>query len=136
MRGTLHFDGGGQAPGPISFAFVLERPGCKPIERANTRATGTNNTAEYHALVTGLAAAFDAGVTHLDIVGDSKLVVEQVNDRWRVRHAGLVGLHSEALWWLAKFESWTLRHAPRELNTRADLLARRALEGRLAVEAA
>jgi ribonuclease HI len=130
MFGTLHFDGGGQAPGPISGGTVIERPGYDDDEDSFKITEGTHNQGEYHALNHGLTRALQLGVTHLTAYGDSKLVVEQVGGRFRCKNAGLEPLLATAHGLLSRFESCELTHIPREENARADALSTAALKGR------
>ncbi len=46
----------------------------------------TNNVAEYHGLLRGLEAAVEMGADDVDFYMDSKLVVEQMNGRWKIKH--------------------------------------------------
>jgi ribonuclease HI len=130
MRAVLHFDGGGQAPGPISVAVVLEREGREPVEWSCRFDEGTNNVAEYQALRHGLALARALGVTDIEAFGDSKLVVEQVNGRWKCKQQGLRPLLAACQFHLDHFASWELSHVRREDNAHADRIARAALEGK------
>lgn len=59
---------------------------------------------------------------------DSKLVVEQISARWKVRDAKLAPYRDEAQALLARFSKWSARHVPREQNGRADALANEALD--------
>jgi ribonuclease HI/probable phosphoglycerate mutase len=126
---TLRFDGGGQAPGPISGGVVLELDWIDdPVEDTFFAPEGTHNEAEYRALILGLDKAREYGVTHLTIYGDSRLIVEQVNERYRVRKVNLLPLHALAMDHLSAFEEWELTHVRRQENTRADALASAALK--------
>ena len=87
---------------------------------------GTHNTAEYQALILGLTTAYANGVTEVQVFGDSMLVVEQVNGRWKVNDDRLRGLCADARAWLARFDSWAVTHVRREDNTHADQLGREA----------
>jgi len=135
-------------PGPASLGAVLI-----DASRADARdpgATGdasiseylgvqTNNVAEYTGVVRALALAERLGADEVDLLLDSKLIVEQLAGRWRVRDAKLAPLHAEARRYLAGFRRWTARHVPRAQNGAADALANEAIdrvraEGPAAVE--
>jgi ribonuclease HI len=90
----------------------------------------TNNVAEYHGLIGGLAAARDVGADSVIVRMDSKLVIEQMRGRWRVRHADIVPLAARARKRLDEFESVDLQWVRRESNYRADGLANAALDGK------
>ena len=92
----------------------------------------TNNVAEYTALILGLEEAARRDITELDIRLDSKLVVEQVLGRWKVRAPHLAPLRDRARLLLAGFRSVDVRHVPREQNTIADELSNRAIDERVA----
>ena len=70
-----------------------------------------------HGLRTILRELEDAGrdpdAMSVTVLSDSKLVVEQVSGRWKVRHEGLRPLHGEALLLLSRFRSWRLQWQPR-----------------------
>jgi ribonuclease HI len=126
MKARISFDGGGQAPGPTVAAAVVELDDGTAHERTRRYRTGTHNTAEYHALSLGLEAALALGVRRVQVQGDSRLVVEQVNGRSKVKNAKLRELHSHACALLDRFEEWELTHVPRAQNRRADELGRRS----------
>jgi histidinol-phosphatase len=88
----------------------------------------TNNFAEYTAVVLALGLARRLGAEEVELVLDSKLVVEQLHGRWKVRHPALAGLHADAQRLLADFRRWSARHEPRASNHAADALANLALD--------
>lgn len=88
----------------------------------------TNNEAEYRALIEGLKTAREWNPDRLDVYLDSKLVVEQINDRYRIKATELIPLHREAKELLAHFPSWTVQHVEREQNRGADYLANQAID--------
>ena len=88
----------------------------------------TNNVAEYTALLLALQEAHRLGATDIDLRLDSKLIVEQLHGRWRVKDAKLRPLWTEARQLLAGFVRWDARHEPRATNRAADALANLALD--------
>jgi ribonuclease HI len=88
----------------------------------------TNNVAEYAGVVLALRAAHRLGAEEADLLLDSKLIVEQLNGRWRVKDAKLAGFHREAMQHLGRFRRWSARHEPRARNHAADALANLALD--------
>jgi ribonuclease HI len=88
----------------------------------------TNNYAEYTAVVLALEKAQALGAREVELVLDSKLAVEQLAGRWKVKHAGLRPLHARAQELLAGFDRWAARHEPRAANHAADALANLALD--------
>ncbi len=88
----------------------------------------TNNVAEYTGVVRALELATRLGAAEVDLLLDSKLIVEQLAGRWRVKDAKLARLHAEARRQLAGFLRWTARHVPRAQNAAADALANEAID--------
>jgi len=75
-----------------------------------------------------LARALELGVTHLEVRMDSELVVRQMTGVYRVKNAGLKPLFDEAGRLARRFDRFGIAHVRRELNTRADACANRALD--------
>jgi ribonuclease HI len=98
-------------------------------ERAERIGEATNNVAEYRALLAGIELAAAHGATELELVGDSELVVRQVEGRYKVKDATLRELHAEVKRALTGFDAWTIRHVRREHNAEADRLVNAALDG-------
>jgi ribonuclease HI len=88
----------------------------------------TNNEAEYHALIEGLKAVRDWKPDRIEAYLDSKLVVEQMNDRWRIKAPELQPLHRQAKELLREFPEWKIEHVEREKNRGADHLANMAID--------
>ena len=124
-------------PGPASLGALLvdaARPDARdplaPPDATISEFLGvqTNNVAEYMAVVRalGLAARLQAAEVHLLL--DSKLIVEQLAGRWRVKDAKLAPLHAECRRLLGGFGRWTAKHVPRAENSAADALANEAID--------
>ncbi|CAH0485695.1 unnamed protein product [Peronospora farinosa] len=90
----------------------------------------TNNTAEYTALLIGLRAAADHGVTRLRVDGDSILVIRQVRGIFATRSTRLWRLRNAVKAEIAHLECVTLHHKDRQSNGHADRLANEALDRR------
>jgi ribonuclease H / adenosylcobalamin/alpha-ribazole phosphatase len=84
--------------------------------------------AEYTAVVRALALADELGARAVDLLLDSKLIVEQVNGRWKVKDAKMIPLHAEAKALLARFSRWSATHVPRAQNKQADALCNEAID--------
>ena len=127
---TLFADGAARGnPGPAAAGFVLDDPaGKERVARGIALGVATNNVAEYKALVAGLAAALDLGVSELAVRMDSELVVRQMKGVYRVKNEGLKPLFQEARALSLRFRSFAIEHVRRELNSRADAAANRALD--------
>jgi ribonuclease HI len=130
-RFTVNVDGGARGnPGPAAIGVVLRDGGGEVLkEVGETIGEATNNVAEYRALLRGIELAAEHGATDLELVGDSELVVRQVEGRYKVKNAGMKELHEEAKRALRGFDSWSIRHVRRENNADADRLVNEALDG-------
>jgi ribonuclease H / adenosylcobalamin/alpha-ribazole phosphatase len=121
---TIHFDGGGQSPGPVTAACTVELSDGSYDEDVERFDQGTHNTAEWHALILGLRLALKHGERHVVVKGDSMLVVKQINREWKTKNAALRSLRTQAEELLALFESSRVEWIPRKENRRADKLGR------------
>jgi probable phosphoglycerate mutase len=98
-------------------------------ERAAAIGVATNNVAEYRGLIAGLSAALEIDPTaQLEVRMDSKLVVEQMSGRWKVKHPDMRALASEAAALVARFPKVGFTWVPREQNAAADALANAAMD--------
>ena len=89
----------------------------------------TNNVAEYSGLLAGLrAAAKLAPGADTEVRMDSKLVVEQMSGRWKIKHPDLRSLATQASEAARALGRVTYTWVPRERNTDADLLANKAMD--------
>jgi len=88
----------------------------------------TNNVAEYTGVVRALELAAELGASEVHLLLDSKLIVEQLAGRWRVKGAKLIPLWANARQTLAGFTRWSAAHVPRAENSVADALANEAID--------
>jgi ribonuclease HI len=130
-RLTVNVDGGARGnPGPAAIGVVVRDSEGEVIEERGERiGRATNNVAEYKALLLGIEVAAAHGAEHLDLVGDSELIVRQVEGRYKVKDATMKELHAEVKKALAGFDSWAIHHVRREKNADADRLVNAALDG-------
>jgi ribonuclease HI len=131
MKVIVHVDGGARGnPGPAAAASVLSDPSGEVLdEHAHLLGEVTNNVAEYRALLLGLERARALGATEVEVVNDSELVAKQVQGLYKVKHAAMRPLHSQAMAALREFERWSIRSVPRAQNAHADALVNAALDG-------
>jgi len=110
-------------PGPMAIgASIQDETGKELATVSELFGDGTNNIAEYRAVLAGLEKAKSLGATEIEARIDSKLAVEQLNGRYKVKNERLKALHAQAIELLSNFQS-TVMHVPREQNQRADELA-------------
>ncbi len=79
-------------------------------------------------MIEALKLAHRLGAARVDLFLDSKLIVEQLHGRWRVKDAKLAPLHAEAKQLLGNLRLWSATHVPRAQNATADRLANEALD--------
>ncbi|MFD7263865.1 bifunctional RNase H/acid phosphatase [Streptomyces sp. NPDC059874] len=128
---VVEADGGSRGnPGPAGYGAVVLDPatGETLAERAEFIGVATNNVAEYKGLIAGLKAARElASDARVLVRMDSKLVVEQMSGRWKIKHPDMRPLAAEA----AKIfpaSQVTYEWIPREKNKHADRLANEAMD--------
>ena len=128
---TVNVDGGARGnPGPAAIgAVVRDSSGEVLQERGERIGRATNNVAEYRALLLGIELAAALGASELELIGDSELIVRQVEGRYKVKDATMRGLHAQVKQALEPFERWSIRHVRREHNADADRLVNAALDG-------
>jgi ribonuclease HI len=127
---TVNVDGGARGnPGPAAIAAVVRDAGGEVVvERGERIGRATNNVAEYRALLLGIELAAELGAEELELVGDSELIVRQVEGRYKVKHADMKELHAQVKKALVPFGSWSIRHVKRAQNADADALVNQALD--------
>ncbi len=130
MKAKLYTDGGSRGnPGPAAYAFVLEADDGTVLDAlGETIGVATNNVAEYSALVAGLERAAEAGVTELEVVSDSELVVKQMRGEYKVKNKALQDLFLEASRLARSIRRVTYTAVRREHNELADSLVNEALD--------
>ena len=121
-------------PGHASYGAVIRNmnTGEVVVELAAVLGHATNNVAEYRGLVAGLTevAQLDPNAI-VEVRMDSKLVVEQMSGRWKIKHPDMRDLAIQARE-ILPFGNVTYTWIPREDNKHADALANEALDTHLA----
>jgi ribonuclease H / adenosylcobalamin/alpha-ribazole phosphatase len=130
-RFIVEADGGSRGnPGPAAYGAVVRdaETGQVLAERAEYIGIDTNNVAEYRGLIAGLTAAqeIDPDAT-VEARLDSKLVVEQLSGRWKIKHPSMRPLALRARE-IMPVDRVTYTWVPRERNKHADRLANEALD--------
>jgi probable phosphoglycerate mutase len=131
-RFVIEADGGSRGnPGPAGYGAVVKDPdGHVLAEAAESIGIATNNVAEYRGLIAGLNSLLALGVEGepIEVRMDSKLVIEQMAGRWKVKHEGLRPLALEAAALARRFRVTAWKWIPRERNKHADRLANEAMD--------
>ena len=138
LRVVVEADGGARGnPGPAGFGALVRDASTGEVlaERLGALGVATNNVAEYAGLIAGLTAAAELGAEDVEVRMDSKLVVEQMSGRWKIKHPGLRPLAAQAANLVRQFGSVRFTWVPRERNRRADALANAAMDGKEAPSA-
>ena len=125
-------------PGPASSGaalYDLARPDARDPAAAPDATISeflghqTNNVAEYTGVVRAVELARDLGAERVELLLDSKLIVEQLHGRWRVKDPKLLPLWQAALRRLRGLPGgWTAVHVPRAQNGAADALCNQAID--------
>jgi len=125
----IQFDGAAiPNPGRMGIGAVLLQDD-RIVDQISRKlpGVGTNNIAEYSALLAALDRASELGWRRVVIEGDSRLVVNQVSGRWRINQEHLKRLQVMVLKRLDAFDFYQINWIPREKNALADELSSRVL---------
>ena len=124
----MNIDGASRGnPGLAGIGVVIIKDNLRIAEYKEFIGKNTNNQAESTALKKALqiASAFDDEIT---VLSDSQLVVNQRNNKYKVRSKQLKIIYREISNLERHFKIVTYKHIPREKNEDADLLANRAID--------
>lgn len=129
---TIFSDGGSRGnPGPASIGVVIDIDG-KIQELSEYIGEGTNNMAEYTAVIHGLewvSANIQDSDIFIDFFLDSQLVVEQLNGNYKMKNEGLKPLFWQIRELIIKLGGKvTFSYIPRAQNAEADRLVNKALD--------
>lgn len=131
MRLIVEADGGSRGnPGVAAGGAVVAdgATGTPLVEVGVWVGHASNNVAEYHGMIAGLEAAFDLDEDAVVLVRmDSKLVVEQMSGRWKIKHPDMQKLAQQARELIAG-KNVTFEWVPRAVNKRADAAANESMD--------
>jgi broad specificity phosphatase PhoE/ribonuclease HI len=137
-RLVVEADGGSRGnPGPAGYGALVRDAvtGQVLAEVAEALGHATNNVAEYRGLIAGLRAAAELAATaSVEVRMDSKLVVEQMSGRWKIKHPDMKPLALAARELAAGFSAVRYTWVPRARNAHADRLANEAMDAAAAGE--
>ena len=104
-------------------AVLLTMEGRKIAQLSAHIGVATNNIAEYTALIECLKMAQRMGVRSLFVLGDSELMVKQMNGLYKIKNVDILHKVREAKALTAGFSRFTISHIVREHNGLADALS-------------
>ena len=125
MKLEAYIDGGSRG-NPGEAGVGVHFPGVVRI--AEYLGTGTNNYAEYSALLAALRFAVFSRCDELHVHADSELVVKQINGEYQVKNESMKLLYDCAKRWIGLIPRFSIHHVHRELNKEADKLANLAMD--------
>ena len=128
---VIEADGGSRGnPGVAAYGLVIRDDRAEVVfSDAQVIGHATNNVAEYRGLIAGLEwlqLHANAGAD-VQVRLDSKLVIEQMAGRWRIKDSKLASLAERARQAAAGFDV-DYQWVPREQNADADALLNAALD--------
>ena len=125
----IFFDGSSHGnPGPSGIGIIVFDESGRILDKfSRFIGFGTNNEAEYRALIEALRKAMQLGAEKVELYSDSELVVNQIKGVYSVKDEKLKRLHLKCVELLKNFKEYEISYVPRELNAEADRLANEAI---------
>ena len=114
-------------PGPMGIGIVIYKDKFRIEELSEYIGQGTNNMAEYTAVVRALETVHEIGGLDIHIKSDSQLIVRQLNGQYKVKDPKLIPL-KKRIDTLCKGLKVKFEHIPREKNEEADALSKEGAE--------
>jgi len=129
----LYFDGArrGNPSNKLGLGFVIYQKNTEILHECKKSVdveSGTNNIAEYMALIEGLKYIVEEKIDYVDIYGDSDLIIKQVLGVYKVKALHLKVYHDMVKELIEKIPKVVFQHVPRNENAHADKLANEALD--------
>jgi len=121
---TMYFDGSLMKTGAGAGLLFVSPLGVHMRYVVRVHFATSNNITEYEALVNGLKIAIELGVRHLDVRGDSQLVIDQVMKASSCHDPKMESYCKEVRRFEDKFQGLELIHIARRYNEAADELAK------------
>jgi ribonuclease HI len=121
---TMYFDGSLMKTGAGAGLLFISPLGVHMRYIVRLHFPASNNVVEYEALITGLRIAIELGVQHLDVRGDSQLMIDQVMKNSSCRDPKMEAYCEEVRCLENKFHGLELNHIARRYNEAADELAK------------
>lgn len=129
----VHTDGGSRGnPGPSAAGIVIKNESGEVISAyGEYLGIQTNNFAEYTAVISALTKAKELGAEEILLTADSKLVVEQLNRNWKVKHPNIQPLFLKCWNLMQGFKKVTIKHTLRAGNKEADAEVNKVLDAKM-----
>jgi len=126
---TVNVDGACSGnPGDTGLGIVIENKVTGFKENISQYAgLGTNNYAEYKALIVALERVIELGIRSVEVKSDSELLVKQLKGIYKVKKEHLKTLHDQVITLSSRLADFKIEHVRREFNAQADLLAKNAI---------
>ena len=130
MKLILYSDGGAKRnPGPAAIGVVIYNSKGKILKEISKYiGQATNNQAEYQALIVGLKEAKKLKANELKCFLDSKLIVQQVNCKYKIKDKNLSSLFIKVWNLLQSFKKVEICYISRKKNKKADNLVKLAFK--------
>jgi len=129
MKLEIFTDGGCSGnPGPAAIGVVIKEGNTTIKTIARGIGQGTNNIAEYTALIVALQEALILKADEISVKADSELMVKQVMGAYAVKHENIKPLFDQVKHLVTGFKSFQIMHVRREQNAQADALVRSVLK--------
>ena len=127
---TIYTDGGSRGnPGPSGLGYYIIGADGRELKRGGEFLGFTSSRlAEYYGLKEGLEQAIDLGLKKVNFRSDSLMMVNQLNGVYQVKNKDLMQVYEDVLKLIAKFDSFSIVHVPREQNREADAEVNRAID--------
>lgn len=129
MKLTIYTDGASKGnPGPMHIGIALYE-GKKLVRTVSeSKGLGTNNKAEYLAVIRALEEAERLGAGEVELISDSQLLVRQLNGQYKVRSSNILPLFSRVCEKKKNFKGIVFKWVSRDKNVLADKLANDSAE--------
>ena len=114
-------------PGKIGAGYLMYKKDVLIRKESVFLGEGTNNIAEYMALLVVLCELISSGIKSVRIYSDSNLLCEQINGNFKVKNKNILPLHVLAKKFISHFDDFSIAHIDREKNKEADKLAKNAI---------
>jgi len=125
---TMYVDGASKGnPGPAGIGIVIHDSDDRQVGKVSARlGIGTNNFAEYQALIRALRIAIYFKTKKLKIRTDSELIVRQIEGTYSVKNKLIQKYYDTAIALIKKIPNCRIEHVTRNFNEKADYLAKKA----------